>query len=82
MSIGLLWLGFGMYGAGHGDTLAADIFWLSGLTLSVIAWSILLASVIAGTISWRKTGRAVGWVFLGAAVLIFLTALGLWGLSR
>src|ERR1051325_10259928 len=80
-SIGSLWAGFGMYGAGHGNTAAADKVWISGLALSVIAGCALLASIIEGMISWIKSGRPVWRIFPGAVLLILLPVVGVWALT-
>ena len=78
LAIILLWAGFGMYGAGHGDTAAADKLWFSGLALCVAAWSLLFGSVVEGTISWRRSRRPVVWIVPGALLLILITVMGFW----
>lgn len=59
--------GIGAIGAGHG----AATIWLIGLTLAGIAWTALLASCVAGLISFRRSERAMRSLWLPFALVAF-----------
>lgn len=72
---GILFVGMGLGGAGHGDWTV----WFIGLWCWAIAIFLLFLSCVLGVRGWIGTSKPAYWVIPGILLFVVFGLLGIWG---
>ncbi len=77
LTMGVLLIGFGMVGAGHGTYTV----WFFGLGLCWVCWLALVGSACFGIVAFLQSRKLTASTVIAVTLVILATLIGLWGLQ-